>query len=68
MRPSLLGKLDRNAIYYREPPARRRANLVSILFLLSLSGFAAVTSVQTRAGEQDDSRISIADLQAGATR
>lgn len=68
MRQPLLGKLDRNAIYRREAPARRRANMASILFLLSLSGFAAVTSVQTRMAEQNGTRISIAALPTAPTR
>ena len=67
MRTSMFVKLDRNAIQYRDTPARRLAVILSILFLLSLSTVAAVTSIRAGNGEQDAARIPIAPLPPSTT-
>jgi hypothetical protein len=53
MRAAAFGRIDREAISYREPPARRLGVILSALFLLSLSTVATLTTMQARNGEQD---------------
>ena len=67
MRFSMLGKLDRNAIYDREPPARRLAVMLSTLFLLSLATVAAFTSARAGSGEQDQARSAMVTLPQSTT-
>jgi hypothetical protein len=68
MRPSTFGRFDRDAIYYREPPARRLAVILSSLFLLSLATGASVTSIQAGNGQQDGGRVAIASMPTSTTR
>ena len=64
MRPSTFGRLDREAIYYREPPARRLGVILSIFFLLSLATVAAFTSARA---EQDQARSPMVTLPQSTT-
>jgi hypothetical protein len=68
MRPSSFGRFDRRTIYYREPPARRLAVILSLIFLLSLSSVATLTSVRATGGEEDSAGVSMVDLPTGAAR
>jgi hypothetical protein len=67
MRPSTFGRFDRQAIYYREPPARRLGVILSIFFLLSLATVAALTSARAGNGEQDGARNPMVALPQSTT-
>ncbi|MBV9883360.1 MAG: hypothetical protein JO276_10160 [Sphingomonadaceae bacterium] len=66
MRSSMFARFDRETIHHREPPARRLAVILSLLFLLSLAAVATVTTVRKN-GEEQSPRVAIADLSASAT-
>jgi hypothetical protein len=68
MRPSTFGGFDRQAIHHREPPARRLGVIVSIIFLLSLSSVATLTSVRAKAAEQYPTRASMIALPSSSAR
>jgi hypothetical protein len=68
MRPSPFGRFDRQAVYYREPPARRLAVILSVIFLLSLSSVATLTSVRSKGVEQDSSGVSMIARPSGIAR
>ena len=67
MRTPILVRLNRGATYDREPPARRLAVILSILFLLSLASVAMVTTMRAKNVEQDSARIAITDASGTAT-
>jgi hypothetical protein len=66
MLPSTFGRFERQAIHYREPPARRLGVILSIVFLLSLSFVATLTSVRAKGGGQDSAGISMLALRSGS--
>ena len=68
MRPSNFGRVDRQAVYYREPPARRLAEILSLIFLLSLSSVATLTSVRDKGSEQVSAGVSMIALPSGTAR
>jgi hypothetical protein len=57
MHLSPFDNLDRAALSVREPRARRIAEILSILFLVSLGTVATVTGTRAGAHEQGDARI-----------
>lgn len=68
MRPSLFAGLARNTLSNREPPSRRIAVILSILFLASLGTVATLTHARADSHEQADARIAIPTLHSGTAR
>jgi hypothetical protein len=60
MRSPMFARFDRQAVYYREPPARRLAVILSLLFLLSLAAVAAITTARAETVRQDPARVAVA--------
>jgi hypothetical protein len=68
MRHATFGGFDSQTIHGREQPARRLGVIVSIIFLLSLSSVATLTSVRAKAAEHDSTRASMIALPSSSAR
>ncbi len=68
MRPSLFTDLNRGSHSRREPRARRIAEILSILFLVSLGTVATLTSARVGGLDNADAQIAITALPSASAR